>query len=77
MLEVLENDWKIDFSKIKLILNKANIYQISNTIIEELFPDIKLLGRMKYNDAYNLMINKNVDKKEIKREYEKMYKRIC
>ncbi len=77
MLEVLENDWRIQDSKLKLILNKTNIYQISDTIIEELFPNIKLLGRMKYNDAYNLMINKNVDKKEIKKEYEKMYKKIC
>ncbi len=77
MLEVLENDWRIQNSKLKLILNKTNIYQISDTIIEELFPNIKLLGRMKYNDAYNLMINKNVDKKEIKKEYEKMYKKIC
>lgn len=77
MLEIFENDWKIEFSKIKIILNKTNIYQISDEIIKELFPEIKLLGKMKYMDSYNLMINKNVDKKEIKREYERIYKRIC
>lgn len=76
MLEVFENDWKMDISKIKMILNKTNIYQISDEIIKELFPDIKLLGKMKYMDSYNLMINKNVDKKEIKREYERIYKKI-
>lgn len=76
MLEIFENDWKIDSSKIKIILNKANMYQISDDIIEEIFPNIKLLGKMKYMDSYNLMINKNIDKKEIKKEYEKIYKKI-
>lgn len=76
MLEVFENDWKISNSKISMILNKTNIYQISDSIIEELFPDIKLLGKMKYLDSYNLMINKNIDKKEIKKEYYKIYKKI-
>lgn len=77
MLEIFENDWKISIEKIKIILNKTNIYQISDIIIEELFPNIKLVGNMKYQDAYNLIINKNVDKKEIKKEYEKICKKIC
>lgn len=76
MLEIFENDWKISSEKIKIILNKTNIYQISDEIIKELFPDIKILGKMKYNDAYNLMINKNIDKKEIKKEYEKICKKM-
>lgn len=76
MLEVFENDWKLDSSKIKLVLNKTNIYQISEAILEELFPNMKLLGSIKYKDCYNLMINKNINKREIKKEYEKIYKRI-
>ena len=77
MIEILENDWKISLSKIKIILNKTNMYQISDSIIQELFPNIKLVGKMKYQDAYNLMINKSIDKKEIKKEYEKIYKKFC
>lgn len=76
MLEVFENDWKISNEKIKLILNKTNMYQISDNIFSELFPNIELIGKMKYMDSYNLKINKNIDKKEIKKEYEKIYKRI-
>lgn len=76
MLEVLENDWKIASSKIKIILNKSNMYQISDAILEELFPEIKFIGKMKYMDSYNLMINKSVYKREIKREYEKIYRKI-
>ena len=77
MLEVFEHDWKINNEKIKMVLNKTNIYQISNAIIEELFPEIELIGKMKYNDFYNLMINKNIDKKEIKKEYQKIHKKLC
>ncbi len=76
MLEVFENDWKISNKKIKLILNKTNMYQISDSIFGELFPNIELIGKMKYLDSYNLKINKNIDKKEIKKEYEKIYKKI-
>lgn len=76
MLEVFQRDWKISNEKIKLVLNKTNIYQISDEILEELFPNIKLIGKMKYMDGYNLKINKNIDKKEIKKEYEKICKKI-
>ncbi len=76
MLEVFQEDWKIANEKINLLLNKTNIYQISDTIIEELFPDFKLLGKMKYMDSYNLMINRNVDKKEIRKEYERICKKL-
>lgn len=76
MLEVFEEDWKISNEKIKLILNKTNMYQISDEVFGELFPNIRLIGKMKYLDSYNLKINKNIDKKEIKKEYEKIYKKI-
>lgn len=76
MLEVFENDWKIANAKIKMVLNKSNMYQISDAILQELFPEIKLIGKMKYLDSYNLMINKNVNKREISREYEKIYRKI-
>ena len=76
MLEVFENDWKIPNEKINLLLNKTNMYQISDSIIQELFPEMKFLGKMRYLDSYNLMINRNVHKREIKKEYEKVYKKI-
>ena len=76
ILEVLDCDWKIDSSKIKIVINKSNIYQISESIIKEIFSDIKIIGKIKYNDAYNLMINRNVDKKEIVKEYDKICERI-
>lgn len=76
MLEILENDWKVSASKIKIILNKSNIYEISKQIVEEIFPNNQIIGKMQYRDSYNLMINKNINKKEIKDEYERIYKKI-
>ena len=76
MLEVIENDWKVQDFKIKLVLNKTNIYQISDSIIEELFSNLKLIGKIQYRDSYNLMINTTIRKREIQKEYEKIYKKI-
>lgn len=76
IIEVLQNDWKVNDSKIKMIINKSNIYQISESIIEEIFPGIKICGKIKYNDAYNLMINRSVDKKEIVKEYVRICEKI-
>ena len=76
ILEVIENDWKIANEKINIVLNKTNMYEISQNIMQELFPDMKIIGKMKYFDSYNLMINRDIHKKEIKKEYEKIYKKI-
>lgn len=76
ILEVLENDWRISDDKLKIILNKTSIYQISDGVIDELFPNIKVIGKIKYNDTYNLMINRNINKREIKKEYQKIYKKL-
>ena len=76
MLEVFENDWRISNEKIKLVSNKAGIYQIDKNIIEELFSPIKVIGKVEYNDVYNLLINKNIQKREIKKEYQKIYSKI-
>jgi len=76
MLEIIEIDWKIATKKINIILNKTNMYEISKSIVQELFSDIEIIGKIKYNEAYNLVINKDVDKKEINEEYEKILKNI-
>ena len=66
MLEVFEHDWRITNEKINIVINKANIYEISESIIKELFPDLKIVGKMRYNDAYNLMVNRDFFKRERK-----------
>lgn len=76
MLEVFTDDWNISERKIKLVLNKANMYQISDNVIEELFKNYELIGKIKYNDLYNLMINKDICKNEIKKEYQKIYEKV-
>ena len=77
MLEIFEKDWKINPEKIKVVLNKSNMYEISDAILKELFSDYKFIGKMKYMDCYHLMINKSVNQKEVKKEYEKVYQKIC
>lgn len=43
--------------KIKIILNKNNIYSINKEIIESIFGDIKIIGNINYNKSYINLIN--------------------
>ena len=78
MLEVFTNDWRVDVDKLKFVINKSSIYDVSEIIIKEIFSDINIIGKIKYNDKYNLLINKNKNKnkKELKNEYKKIIKKI-
>lgn len=76
MLEVIGNDWRVSDEKLYIIVNKTNMYEISENIIQEIFPTIKIIGKMKYHDSYNLMINRDINKREIKKEYEKILKKL-
>lgn len=76
IIEVFENDWRIQNSQILFVLNKSNLYQINESIIEELFPDIKIIGKIKYKNTYDLMLNKNILSNDLKKEYKKIKNQI-
>lgn len=76
ILEIYENDWKINKDQIEIVINKSNIYEINENVIGEIFLNYKILGKIKYNDKYNLMINKDINKKEIKKEYTKIVEKV-
>lgn len=44
-------------NKIKIILNKNNMYSINKEIIENIFYDIKIIGSINYNKKYINLIN--------------------
>ena len=74
------NDWEINKEKINILFNKENENSIDENILKNIFSDFKILGYLKENKKYNLIINKNynnnfVDKK-IKREYIKISEKI-
>lgn len=73
LLEIFLEDFNIDVDKIKIVFNKVNKYQIAEVVLEELFSDFEIIGKINYEEKYNLLINKNMSKNIDKQEYEKIF----
>ncbi len=75
LLKIYRENWKINNSKIKIILNKINKNSIDEKIIKNIFYENKIIGKIKYTKKYNYLINKNM--KIINNYYLKnIYKKI-
>ena len=64
---------KIKKNKIFILINKSNKYSINKKIIENIFKKIKIIGEIKNNSKYEMLINNKMknsnmilDKKEEK-----------
>ena len=84
ILEEFINKYKINEEKIKIIINKKTINSINKNIILNIFYKFKIIGEIKLNNRYDLIINKNINKLYInirtkiktKKEYEKIIMKI-
>lgn len=74
LLDIYINKWKIKKEKIKIVFNKENINSIDNKILKILFSDFKILGKIKLNNKFNLIINNHL--KNINRKIKKQIKQI-
>ena len=76
LLDIYINKWKIKKEKINIIFNKININSIDDKILKMIFSDFKILGKIKININYNLIINRNFKfiNKKIKKDYLKIIK---
>lgn len=71
LLNLYINKWKIDKKKINILFNKYNKNSIYMEILKNIFHDFNILGKLDFNDNYNLIINKNGKNinKKIAKEY--------
>lgn len=76
ILDIYINDFEINVDKIKILFNKTNKYKIAESILEEIFEEFEIIGEIKYDEKYNLIINKNKIENYSEKEYEKLYKAI-
>jgi len=79
--EILEQDinkFNISKNKIKIIFNKIMPFSINDLILNQLFSDFEIIGKLKFNYKYDLIINYNLKTidNEIKKEYLKIIKKI-
>ena len=68
----LEN-WYIKKEKINIVINKYNKNSISINLLKHIFSDFTILGKIKYDDIYNLLINRSFNSflqfQKIKKQY--------
>ena len=80
LLKIYIGEWLVQKQKINILFNKININFVKNIIIKNIFNEIKILGKIKFNNNYNLLINKNMNEiffsKDIKKDIKKIEKKI-
>ena len=61
-----------------MVFNKININSINNKILNNLFSDFNILGKINFSDKYNLIINNNLKilNKKINKEYINIIKKM-
>lgn len=78
LLDIYINKWNIEKQKFKIVFNKQNINSIDNKILKVLFSDFKIIGKLKLNKNYNLLINYNLKiiNKKIQKEFKKIINKL-
>ncbi len=79
LLDMYVKQWNIKKDKIKLVINKYNKNTIDDKIMNHIFHDFFIIGKIKLNEKYNIFINKNFEKtpdKNIEKEYKKISDKI-
>ena len=78
LLDIYINKWKIDKQKINVLFNKVNYNSIDNKILKTLFSDFNILGNIKLNNNFNLIINNNLKiiDRQVKKQFEKIVKQF-
>ena len=76
LLRIYLFQWRIDKSKINIIFNKYSINSIHIKLLEKIFSEFIILGKLKLDRRCDLLINKNM-KTSVKRYlFKKEYKNI-
>ena len=78
LLEKYINKWKIEKERINVVFIKININSINNKILNNLFSDFNILGKINFSNKYNLIINNNLKilNKKINKEYINIIKKM-
>ena len=59
LLNIYINKWNINKNKINILFNKYNKNSIDINILKNIFSEFNILGKLNFDEKYNLIINKN------------------
>ena len=80
--KIIEKNYNNNLKKTKIIINKNNKFSIDKNIIKNIFNNLEIIGKIKYTEIYNLLINSNFENnilfedKMLKKETEKIIKNL-
>ena len=80
--KIIENNYKKNLENTKIIINKNNKFSIDENIIKNIFNNLEIIGKIKYTDIYNLLINSNfknnilLENKKLKNETKEIVNKI-
>lgn len=74
LINIYVNEWNVTKEKLNVVVNKVNINSIEENILKNIFSETKIIGRIYFDNKYNLIINKNIN--EIYLLNKKQYKEI-
>ena len=80
LLRIYKENWNIENSKIKIVINKIGKNSIDKKINKKIFSENDVIGEIKYSEIYDFMINKNMKNIKgnifIKNKYKKILNKI-
>lgn len=59
LLNIYEDEWKINREKLNILFNKYSSYSIDDKVLKHIFSRYKIIGKIKLSDYYDLVINQN------------------
>ena len=80
--KIVENNYNNNLKNTKIIINKNNKFSIDENIIKNIFNNLEIIGKIKYTDIYNFLINSNfknnivLENKKLKKETQKIANKI-
>ncbi len=76
LLKIYKENWKIENSKFKIVMNKTNRNSINKELNKNIFFENEIIGEIKYSKKYNILINKNMKNIGKKVIFKNRYKKI-
>ena len=80
--KIVENNYNNNLKNTKIIINKNNKFSIDENIIKNIFNNLEIIGKIKYTDIYNFLINSNfknnilLENKKLKNETKEIVNKI-
>ena len=76
LLNMYIQNWKINTKTLVILFNKIDKNSIDDEILEKVFGEFNILGKILFSEKYSLIINKHMKDKFVKQHIKKEYNKL-